>query len=333
MANPSSKTAVAAAIAGNGCVMVAKFVAFLFTGSGAMLSEAIHTLADLINQILLMIGIVRSSRDPDHIYEYGYQSERYVWALISAVGIFFLGCGVTVYHAIESLLHPSELKDLGWALGVLTFSLILEGIVLWVAVKAAKEQAGDKPLLHFLRYEADPAVVTVVLEDAAACLGVIIAFAAIILARLTGSPYWDAIGSLTIGLLLGAIAIWLIARNTSLLVGASIPAKIRNQVKKIIEADPAVDEIVDLKTRILDTDTYRIKADIHFDGGALADKLRPQLREAYDRIQTFEEFEKFAHQFGDDVVELLAEEIDIIERRIRDQVPQAKHLDLEAERE
>jgi len=331
MANPSSKTAVTAAIVGNAFVMVAKFVAFLFTGSGAMLSEAIHTLADLINQILLMVGIVRSARDPDHIYEYGYQSERYVWALISAVGIFFLGCGVTVYHGIQSLLHPHELKELGWALGVLIFSFVLEGLVLWIAVRAARQQADGKPLLHFLRYEADPAVVAVVLEDAAACLGVLIAFSAIVMSRVTGEPYWDAIGSLIIGVLLGAIAIWLIARNSSLLVGASIPEPIRQQVRKIIEADPAVEEIVDLKTRILDTDTYRIKADIHFDGGVLADKLRPQLREAYDRIKTFEEFEKFAHEFGDDVVELLAKEIDIIERRIREKVPQAKHLDLEAE--
>ena len=333
MASPSSKTAVAAAIIGNGCVMVAKFVAFVFTGSGAMLSEAIHTLADLINQILLMIGIVRSARDPDHIYEYGYQSERYVWALISAVGIFFLGCGVTVYHGIESLLHPKELKDLGWAIGVLIFSFVLEAIVFYVALRAAKQQAGDRPFHHFLRYEADPAVVAVVLEDFIACLGVLVALGAIILTRLTGETYWDAIGSLVIGGLLGAIAIWLIARNSSLLVGASIPAKIRKQIEKIIENDPAVEEIVDLKTRILDTDTYRIKADIHFDGGALADQLRPQLREAYESIQTFEEFEKFAHEFGDDVVELLAKEIDIIERRIREKVPQAKHLDLEAELE
>lgn len=331
MASSSSKTAVATAIGGNACVMVAKFVAFMFTGSGAMLSEAIHTLADLLNQILLMIGIVRSSRDPDHIYEYGYQSERYVWALISAVGIFFLGCGVTVYHGIQSLLHPHELSDLGWAIGVLIFSFVLEGIVFYVAVRAAKQQADGKPLMKFLRYEADPAVTAVVLEDFVACLGVLIALAAILLSKITGEVYWDAIGSLVIGVLLGAIAIWLIARNTSLLVGASIPTKIRNQVKKIIETNPAVEEIVDLKTRILDTDTYRIKADIHFDGGALADKLRPQLREAYDSIETFEQFEKFAHEFGDDVVELLAAEIDLIERKIRQQVPEAKHLDLEAE--
>ena len=331
MANASSKKAVAAAIVGNALVMVAKFVAFLFTGSGAMLSEAIHTLADLLNQILLMVGIVRSGRDADDTYAYGYQSERYVWALISAVGIFFLGCGVTVYHGIHTLLHPSEMHELGWAIGVLFFSFFLEGAVFWIALRAAKQQAGERPLLRFLRYEADPAVVAVVLEDFVACLGILVALGAITLTKLTGQPYWDACGSLTIGGLLGGVAIWLIARNTQLLVGASIPEPIREQVRRIIEANPAVEEIVDLKTRILDTDTYRIKADIRFDGAALADKLRPELREAYQKISSLEEFESFAREFADDIVELLAEEIDLIERRIRESVPQAKHLDLEAE--
>jgi solute carrier family 30 (zinc transporter), member 9 len=331
MANPGSKGAVAAAIAGNASVMLAKFVAFLFTGSGTMLSEAIHTLADLLNQILLMVGIVHSSRKADDYFQYGYQAARYVWALISAVGIFFLGCGVTIYHGIQTLLHPHALTDLGWALGVLLFSLVLEGAVLLIALRTAKHQAGQRPLLIFLRDQADPAVVAVVLEDSAACLGIVLAMIAIILARLTGETYWDAVGSITIGLLLGAVAIWLIRRNAELLMGSSIPESVRQQVLQIIERDPAVEEVVDIKTRILDTETYRIKADIRFEGDVLTEKLRPQLRSAYDQINNYEDFEKFAREFGDDVVELLAEKIDTIEQRIRSQIPQAKHMDLEAE--
>lgn len=153
----------------------------------------------------------------------------------------------------------------------------------------------------------------------------------ILLTRLTGETYWDALGSIAIGLLLGAVAIWLIRRNGQLLVGSSIPLPIREQVLRIIEQDPAVEEVVDLKTRILDTETYRIKADIRFEGDVLARKLRPQLRSAYDQIESFEDFESFACEFGDDIVELLAKEIDSIEQRIRSQVPQAKHLDLEAD--
>ena len=108
----SSQRAVVAAILGITIVTIAKFGAFFVTGSGALLSEGIHTSADLLNQILLFVGIKRSNRQADRAFPYGYGAERYVWALMSAVGIFFLGCGVTVYHGIESLLHPHELSDL-----------------------------------------------------------------------------------------------------------------------------------------------------------------------------------------------------------------------------
>ena len=332
MATQGSRKAVVTAIVGNSLVMLAKFVAFFFTASTAMLSEAIHTAADLLNQILLLVGIVRSGKTADTEFAYGYAAERYVWALISAVGIFFLGCGVTIYHGVESLFSDHhELKEAGWAIGVLIFSFLLEAYVLWVAVKAAMQQAEGKPFFQFMRTEADPATVAVVLEDSAACLGVLIALAAIILYQVTGHAYWDAVGSISIGVLLGAIAIWLIYRNTQLLVGVSIPPKIRQQVEKIINDNPAVEEIVDMKTRVLDTETYRIKADIRFDGEALSEKLKNQVDAAYDKVKTREEFHAFAKEYADDVVELLADEIDAIEKKIQQEIPKARHMDLEAD--
>lgn len=338
MAASGSKKAVLAAIVGNTLVMIAKFVAFIFTGASSMLSEAIHTLADVLNQILLMVGIVRSDKTPDEDNAYGYMAERYIWALISAVGIFFLGCGVTMYHGIESLIHQlshhgetEPLKDLNWAIGVLVFSLLLEGYVLYVALKQAWKQADGRPFLKFLTNEADPAVAAVVLEDSAACLGVVIALVAILLYQFTGNPYIDPIASIMIGLLLGAIAIWLVWRNSSLLIGNSVPVHIRRQVENIIHQNPAVEEIVDMKTRIMDTETYRIKADVRFDGEALADKLSGKVESAYEKIETLEEFRKFTREFADDVIELLADEIDAIEKSIKDQVPQAKHMDFEAD--
>ena len=113
-----SRRAVAAAIIGNFFVMLAKAGVFFITGSAAMMSEAMHSLADTLNQVLLMVGIRRSSRVADIRFPFGYGAERAVWALMSAVGIFFLGCGVTVYHGVQSLLHPHELEGLGWAVGV-----------------------------------------------------------------------------------------------------------------------------------------------------------------------------------------------------------------------
>ncbi len=333
MAAHGSKGAVIAAIVGNSLVMVAKFVAFVFTLSGAMLSEAIHTLADLLNQILLLIGIVRSDRLPDDAYAYGYRSERYVWALISAVGIFFLGCGVTIYHGIESLWshHEPHFDNIYWPVGVLIVALIIEGYVLWVAVRTVLKQKGQTPFFQYLRKEADPSVVAVVLEDAAACLGCVIALVAIVLTKVTGHAYWDAIGSLSIGALLGAIAIWLVVRNSQLLIGASIPPKIRNQVARILDQNPYVEEVVDLKTRILDTETYRIKADIRFDGEALSEKLKEQLEPAYEKIESLDDFKEFAKEFADDIVELLADEIDSIEKRIQKEIPKARHMDIEAD--
>ena len=339
MAASGSKTAVFAAIVGNTLVMIAKFTAFVFTGASSMLSEGIHTLADVLNQILLMIGIVRSDKRPDEDHAYGYMAERYIWALISAVGIFFLGCGVTMYHAIESLIHQLQhhgedahkMEHLNWAVGVLIFSLILEGYVLWIAVKSARAQAAGKPLMKFLLNDADPAVVAVVLEDTAACLGVIIAMVAIIAYQITGNPFIDPIASIMIGLLLGGVAIWLVWRNSSLLIGTSVPVHIREQVEKIIHENPAVEEIVDMKTRIMDTETYRIKADLRFDGEVLAEKLAAGLPAAYEKIETFDHFKSFAKEFADDVVELLADEIDSIEKKIQAQVPQARHMDFEAD--
>jgi len=327
----SSQRAVVAAIFGNTLVAIAKFGAFFVTGSGAMLSEGIHTAADLLNQILLLIGIRRSSRKADRAFPYGYGAERYVWALMSAVGIFFLGCGVTVYHGIESLLHPHELSDVRWAVGVLIGSFFIELYVLIIAVKGVRADAGNRPFFRYLRKESDPSIAAVVLEDAAACLGVLIALAAILLQQTTGQLFWDGVGSLTIGVLLGFVAIFLIVRNRSLLVGSSIPAEERGKVMDVLKKSPSIQHVSDLRSQVIDNDTYRIRAEVRFDGRNIAHRLEPQLQEAYKQIRDYDDFRKFAVEFADDVVEELGGIIDGLEAEIRQEVPKARHLDLEAD--
>ena len=334
MAAGGSKLAVVAALTGNFFVMIAKFIGCLVTGSGAMLSEAIHSLADVLNQLLLLVGIVRSNRRPDVAFQYGYSAERYVWALISAVGIFFLGCGVTIYHGVSALIdpHPLQLDEYyGWLMGILLFSLIVEGIVLVMAVQAMRKKSQHLPFFQYLRTQADPAGVAVILEDAAACVGIVIAFVAILLTKITGQVYWDAFGSIAVGLLLGAIAIWLIQRNRELLVGAAMPPHLREQVLQILQQNPTVEEVVDLRSRILDTETYRVKADVRFDGQELAKKMETDLKTAFEEIETYEQFSEFVSKYADDLIDLLADEIDAIEKKIRQKVPEAEHLDLEAD--
>jgi zinc transporter 9 len=326
-----SRRAVAAAIAGNGIVALAKLVAFLLTGSAAMLSESLHSVADTMNQVLLMIGINRSTRRADPQFPFGYGAERAVWALMSAVGIFFLGCGVTLYHGVSALIHPHQLTDLWVAVAVLVISLLIEGYVLMVAVRAVYQAAGSQSFWRYLRHEADPTVVAVVLEDSVACLGVLIAMLGIALSHLTGTTAWDAIASILIGLLLGAIAICLIARSRRLLVGPAVPPEVHQQIRRIITSHRSVEKIINLRTRVLDTETYRVAADLEFDGEQLAEKLEAGLRQAYTEISSYEDFRAFATHYADDVVEALGDEIDAMEEEIRQQVPKARYLDIETE--
>jgi zinc transporter 9 len=326
-----SKRAVGAAILGNSLITIAKTGAFLISGSASMLSEALHSAADTMNQILLMIGITRSTREADPSFPFGYGAERAVWALMSGVGIFFLGCGVTLYHGFHNLLHPKPLQSLGVALIVLFLSLIVEGIVLVIAVRAVKERAAGKPFFKFLRVEADPTTAAVVLEDAAACLGVLIALAGIALSRWTGNPMWDAVGSILVGLLLGAIAVWLITKSRHLLVGPAVPAAVHDRIQKIIARDPAVAKIVRLRTRVMDSETYRVAAEIEFAGDTIADSFEDELRAAYPKITDYDGFRAFAADFADQVIERLGDEIDEIEDAIQSEVPKARYLDIEAE--
>jgi zinc transporter 9 len=329
MSLDSSRSSVVAALTGNTIVAIFKFVAFFVTGSGTMLSEAIHTVADVFNQVLLLVGIVRSQRDPDEDFEYGYGAERFVWALMSAVGIFFLGCGVTIYHGVSTLLHPHEVTGLGWAVGVLIGALLVEGYVLYIATMGLWRLRGEIPFWTYLRERADPSAVAVVLEDFAACLGCIIALTAIILVQVTGEIYWDGIGSIAIGILLGFVALWLIGRNRALLVGTAMPADARARVREVLRRHSAVERLVELKSKVIDTETYDVLLTIEFKGERFADRLRDDLEAAYPQINDVDEFIRQAGRFADKIIGLLGDEIDLIEAEIREAVPQVKIIDIE----
>ncbi|HHO51750.1 MAG TPA: cation diffusion facilitator family transporter, partial [Deltaproteobacteria bacterium] len=242
-----SKAAVYAAIGGNSLVMVAKFVGFGLTGSGAMLSEAIHSLADVGNQVLLAVGMRNSQRVPDAEHPFGYGRDAFVWSLMSAVGIFFLGCGVSMAHGVHSLLDPREgpFHAGGLALGILAFSFLVEGTSLAIAIKALWDEAGRRGvgLIENVRTTEDPFGVAVLLEDSAAVLGVVLASGAIWLAGVTHDPRWDAYGTLAVGLLLGLVALFLVAKNRRMLLGRAIPAADQRRLTELLEQDPAVERI------------------------------------------------------------------------------------------
>ncbi|MGB0646134.1 MAG: cation diffusion facilitator family transporter [Bradymonadia bacterium] len=329
MAVQSSEKSVLAALGVNAILTVVKSIAFFLTGSGAMLSEAIHSLADLMNQGLLYVGIKRGNRAADKDFQYGYGRERFVWALMSAVGIFFMGCAFTILHGIQALRHPEPMSSFGIALGVLGLSLILDLSVFIFAFRSLWSQKGTTPFFEFLKTEADPPEVAVLLEDGAACLGVLIAMSAIGLSALTGYAAWDAIGSILIGILLGVVAIWLIERNLKLLTGPRIPTQDETRVRDILRSSPLIESVQSMRTQAIDTETYDVELDVRFSSPAICKTLLTDAQQRYPSLASREDFEAFQLYYTTQVLEVIGQEIDDIERSLTTEDDAFRFVDIE----
>lgn len=332
-----SKAAVYSAIGANTFVMVAKFVGFALTGSGTMLAEGVHSLADVGNQSLLAVGMWRAEKKPDAQHPYGYGRDAFVWALMSAVGIFFIGCGVTVAHGVQSLWeggHHSGDHGVPWInLTILTLSLIAEGASLWVAVKglAAQAKAQKQGFWQHVRETDDVFAIAVLLEDSAAVLGVMIAFATVALSWLTHNPLWDPIGSLVIGALLGGVALALMQRNRSLLIGQSIREDDLARMDEVFANDPVVEDVVMSRAVVEGANAYHIAAEIDFDGAELARRYLADrdLEALAQELDTGEKLLAFLEEFGDAMADQVGIEVDRLEARLRKALPRARHVDLE----
>ena len=323
--SPSPVKAIVAALAANSFVTVIKFIAFAVSGSGAMLSEAIHSAADTGNQVLLYLGQTRAQKEPDDKFHYGYDGERFVFGILSASGIFFVGCGVTLYHGIEALLHP-HLPVIGFTtLAVLATAFLVEGGVLLYAIKTLLEQRGTMPFWRYVRERADPATVAILLEDGVAVLGVIVAGTGILLAKMTGDGTWDAIGSLIVGLLLGGVALHLVLANRELLLGRSIPEATVDSFIEILRRRPSVREVRDVKTREISSAAYALKAEISFDERWLARRLAESAPADLGAVNR----DALLRRLAGKTLAIMREENAALEEATRAGIPQARHIDLE----
>jgi zinc transporter 9 len=323
---------VITAILGNTMVGILKFVGFFVTGSSVMLSEGIHSIADTANQSLLFLGIKRSEKPADEKFHYGYAQERFFWALISACGIFFLGAGVTTYHGIEVLRHPIHTEPSMWVFIILALSFILEGYALVTALKEAKRMAGNEKLFKHLNHSGDPTILAVIYEDSAALAGIVIALIATVLTNLSGNPVWDGIGSVLVGVLLGWVALSLISINRRFLLNKSVPHHVREKIMDVLKSQDIVEEVHDLKTVMIGTDGYIIKAEIEINGHVLAEKIfdTENMKVVYEDMENYTDFLKHTHEMIDQTTRLLGREIDRIETEITKEIPNIKHIDIEA---
>ncbi|XP_041705999.2 zinc transporter 9 isoform X2 [Coregonus clupeaformis] len=327
---------VMVAICINGLNFFFKLLAWVYTGSASMFSEAIHSLADTCNQALLAIGISQSVRNPDAVHPYGFSNMRYIASLISGVGIFMMGAGLSWYHGIMGLLHPQPIESLLWAYCILAGSLVSEGATLLVAINEIKKSAGQQGVsfYEYVMQSRDPSTNVVLLEDSAAVLGVIIASSCMGLTSLTGNPLYDSLGSLGIGTLLGAVSAFLIYTNTEALLGRSIQAEHVQKLTEFLENDPAVRAIHDVKATDLGLSKVRFKAEVDFDGRVVTRSYLEkqdieQILHDIQQVKTTDELENFMLKHGENIIDTLGAEVDRLEKELKQRNPEVRHVDLE----
>jgi cation diffusion facilitator family transporter len=248
MAAGDSRRVVIAALLANLGIAAAKAVAAVFTGSGAMLAETIHSLADSGNQALLLLGAHRSRRPPDEKHPFGYGSERYFWAFVVAVVLFALGSLFSLFEGVHKLLHPRALEQPGWAYGVLLTALVLEAISFRVARAGVRRVRGGRRFWRYFFENKEPALPLVYLEDLGALLGLCLALLGVAASHLLSWVWADGAATLAIGLLLGAIAAVLLIRCHRLLVGESATPQDLAAVRAAAAGVGGITEVVDLKT-------------------------------------------------------------------------------------
>lgn len=233
-----SKLVVYAALGGNLAIAAIKFVAAGITGSSAMLSEGVHSLVDTTNEGLLLYGMARADKAPDHSHPFGYGRELYFWAFIVALLVFALGAGVSVYEGVAHLLHPEPMQRPLVNYIVLLASMVFEGTSWLIALRDFRSRKGELGYFQAFRRSKDPTTFTVLFEDSAALLGLLIALAGVGAAHWLAMPRLDGVASIAIGIVL-AISSLLLARETKgLLIGESAHPQVRDAILRIAGNDP-----------------------------------------------------------------------------------------------
>ncbi len=322
---------VIAALSGNFILTLAKFFGFAVSGSAAMFSEAIHSLADTMNQGLLLVGIKRSERVADNEHSYGYGHERFIWALISACGVFFVGAGITIYKGITSLTHPTEVLLSPLIFIILIVSFFVEIVTLYIAYRELKKNSRGANFREMMR-DGDPVTISVFYEDGVAVLGVLVALLGITFSYYTNTHYGDAISSIIIGLMLAWVAVTLINKNRDFLSGKAMPEDMKIELIELLESEPTIEKVVDFKSTTINIGVYSIKCEIEFNGSALLKEVRAAggLRDDYEIArENFPEFVRFCAEFIDRIPRLIGTKIDEIEKKIQTDFPEVKHIDIE----
>ncbi|MEO6607839.1 MAG: cation diffusion facilitator family transporter [Aestuariivirga sp.] len=280
------KFVVWAALAGNLSIAAIKFIAAFFSGSSAMLSEAIHSAVDTGNQGLLLLGIHRSKKLADTLHPFGYARELYFWSFVVAILIFGLGAGVSGYEGISKLNHPAPIHNTRWNFAVLFVAAVFEAITWFIAFRAINSKRGKTALLLAVHQSKDPATFIVLFEDSAALIGIAIAAVGIGMTDVLRLEWADGAASLLIAAVLGTTA-WLLALETkSLLTGESASPKTVARLRDLLITNPGVVAINTLKTVHLGPNEILVIANLNFQDSLTAEEVEDAVVETETRIKS-----------------------------------------------
>ncbi|MET9534537.1 MULTISPECIES: cation diffusion facilitator family transporter [unclassified Streptomyces] len=277
--------AIVAALGANLSIAVAKFVAFLFSGSSSMLAESVHSLADSGNQGLLLLGGKKAQREATPQHPFGYGRERYIYAFLVSIVLFSVGGMFAVYEGYEKVKHPHSLDNWYWPVGVLVFALIAEGYSFRTAIKESNHTRGTLSWAQFIRRAKAPELPVVLLEDFGALIGLVLALAGVGLAVATDNGVWDGIGTLCIGTLLILIAIVLAAETKSLLLGESAGTEEVDKIKEAIVDHDTVTAVIHMRTLHLGPEELLVAAKIAVQHDDTAAEVARAINAAETRIR------------------------------------------------
>jgi cation diffusion facilitator family transporter len=269
----SSKKVIYAALIGNTLIAITKFAAAMVTQSSAMLSEGIHSLVDTGNQALLLYGLKRAKRPADAEFPFGHGKELYFWSFVVAILIFAVGAGVSIYEGIRHTLHPKPIGSPHVNYIVLGLAMVFEGGAWIFAWREFKKHKGHRGYLRAVREGKDPSMFVVLFEDSAALLGLVVAFAGVLLADLTGMLYFDGVASIVIGLILGATAGWLAYETKSLLIGEAANPEVIRCIKDIAASFDEIEHVNEVLTMHMGPDYILVNLSVDFVDTATAEQL------------------------------------------------------------
>jgi len=288
MAAGNSKLAVFASIAANLGIAVLKFIAAFFTRSSAMLSEGIHSLIDTTNGLLLLWGLKKSRAQADELHPFGHGKELYFWSFVVAIMIFALGGGVAIYEGVKHLLEATHAVEfspqmLYWNYGVLTGSLIFEGISLWIAWKEFRK-AHPEGFIDALRKSKDAVSIAVIIENTAAVIGLLMAMAGVTLTYIFKNPLFDGLASVLIGLLLSYVAYFMAKETKHLLIGEAADREEIAAIEKIFQQYPQIEAFGNIKTMHLGPNDIMMGANVNFKDNLTIGQIEPVIKEIKEKI-------------------------------------------------